>query len=107
MATNLRHVIAATGSATVASGTSYTLVANTPSAEIPIGKNQLIRIASTFLNVGVFVRFGPTGTNTASIADVYIPYGIAETFDMGSVNSSICLLATSASTAQVSIVSRS
>lgn len=106
MATQLRHVIAQSGSATVASGTNYNLTANTPSAEIVIGRNQLVRIAPTFLNVGLFVRFGVPGTNTATIADVYIPYGVTETFDMG-ISSSICLMATSTATAQVTIVSRS
>jgi hypothetical protein len=107
VATNLRHTIAQSGSATVASGTNYNLTANTPSAEIVIGKNQLVRVAPTFLNVGIFVRFGPAGTNTSSIADVYVPYGVVEVFDMGAVNSSICLMATSTATAQVTIVSRS
>lgn len=106
MATNLRHVIAATGSASVASGTSYS-TSTTPTAEIPIGKNQLVRIAPTTASVGVFVRFGPTGTNTAGASDVYVPYGLVETFDMGSVNASICLYSTAAGTCQVTIVSRS
>lgn len=106
MATQLRYIIAAFGSSSVASGASYA-TSTTPTAEISIGKNQLIRIAPSTASVGVFVRFGPTGTNTASASDVYIPYGIAETFDMGSVNQSICLYSTSAATCQVSIVSRS
>lgn len=106
MATNLRHVIAATGSSTVASGTSYN-TSTTPTAEIPIGKNQLVRIVPTTASLGVFVRFGPTGTNTAGVSDVYVPYGVSETFDMGSVNQSICLYSTAAGTAVVSIVSRS
>lgn len=90
----------------MASGTSYT-TSTTPTAEIPVGKNQLVRITPTSASVGVFVRFGPTGTNTAGVGDVYIPYGWVETFDMGSVNASICLYSTAAGTAQVSIVSRS
>jgi hypothetical protein len=106
MATNLRHVIAATGSATVASGTNYA-TSTTPTSEIAIGKNQLVRIVPTTASFGVFVRFGPAGTNTAGVNDIYIPYGVSETFDMGSVNSSICLYATGASTCVVSIVSRS
>jgi hypothetical protein len=106
VATNLRHVIAAAGSATVASGTSFN-TSTTPTAEIPIGRNQLVRIAPTTASVGVFVRFGPSGTNTANVNDVYIPYGLVETFDLGAVNSSICLFSTAAGSAQVTIVSRS
>lgn len=106
MATQLRHVIAATGSATAASGTSYNTT-TTPTSEIVIGKNQLVRIVPTTASVGVFVRFGPAGTNTASVHDIYIPYGVVETFDMGSVNSSICMYSTVAGSAQVAIVSRS
>ena len=106
MATQLRHVIAATGSPTVASGVSYN-TSTTPTAEIVVGKNQMIRIAPSTASVGVFVRFGPAGTNTANANDLYIPYGVFETLDMGSVNSSICLYSTAAGTTQISIVSRS
>lgn len=106
MATNLRHVIAAQGSNTVASGTNY-VTSTTPTAEIPIGRNQLVRIAPSNLSVGVFVRFGPAGTATASVNDIYIPYGVVETFDMGSVNSSICFYSTAAGDVSVAIVSRS
>lgn len=106
MATQTRHTIAATGSSTVASGTNYA-TSTTPTAEIAIGKNQMVRIAPSTASVGVFVRFGPTGTNTASGSDVYLPYGTFELFDMGSVNQSICLYSSAAGTAQVSIVSRS
>lgn len=106
MATPLRHTIAATGNATVASGTSYN-TSTTPTAEIVIGKGQFIRIVPTTASFGVFVRFGPAGTNTAGVNDLYIPYGASEVFEMGSVNSSICLYATGSSTCVVSIVSRS
>lgn len=105
MATQLRHVIAQSGSATVASGTNYA-TSTTPTAEIVIGRNQLIRIAPTTASVGVFVRFGVAGTNAAGVSDVYIPYGIVETFDMGN-NSSICLYSTVAGTTQITIVARS
>lgn len=106
MATNLRHVIAATGNASVASGTSY-VTSTTPTAEIVIGPNQLVRIVPTTASVGVFIRFGPAGTNSAGVNDIYIPYGASETFDMGSVNHSICMYSTAVATAVVSIVSRS
>lgn len=90
----------------MASGTSYN-TSTTPTAEIPIGKNQLVRIVPTTASVGIFVRFGPTGTNTAGVNDIYIPYGVSETFDMGSVNASICLYSTASATCQICLVSRS
>lgn len=105
MATQKVHTIAQAGSATVASGTNVAISA-TPTAEIIIGKNRLIRIAPSTASLGVFVRFGPAGTNTATAADVYIPYGMYEVFDMGN-NSSICMVATGAGTAQVTLVNRS
>jgi hypothetical protein len=106
VATQTRHTIAQSGSASVASGVNVNLTANTPSAEIIIGKNQMVRIAPTTASVGVFIRFGVAGTNSASTSDVYVPYGMVELFDMGS-NTSICFLATSTATVQYTIVPRS
>lgn len=105
MATQTRHTIAQAGNATVASGTSYA-TSTTPTAEIVIGRNQMVRVAPSTASLGVFIRFGPAGTNSANSNDVYIPYGAFELFDMGN-NSSICMYSTAAGTAQVTIVSRS
>ena len=90
-------------SSSVASGTNYN-TSTTPTAEIPIGRYQYVRVAPTYANVGIFVRVGVAGTASAGIADIYIPYGCVEVFSMGSVNSSICLYSTSVGTAQVTII---
>jgi hypothetical protein len=105
LATQKVHSIPFSGSTTVASGTNYA-TSTTPSAEIVVGSNRLVRIAPSTATLGVFVRFGPPGTNVASANDVYIPYGAYEVFDTGK-NTSICFYSTAAGTAQVTIVNRS
>lgn len=104
MATQKLIPISKQGSATQACGNNYAL-STTPTAEIVIGHNQIVRIAPDTAPVGVYVRFGLAGTNSASVADHYIPSGQFETFDMGN-NSSICMVSTAAGTVQVSILSR-
>jgi hypothetical protein len=95
------HIPAAGGPST-ASGTNYS-TSTTPTAEIPIGTNKLVRIAPSTASVGVFVRFGPTGTNSANLNDVFIPYGRSEVFDMGPTNASICMFSEIAGSAHVSV----
>jgi hypothetical protein len=97
-----RHHIPVSGGPTTASGTNYT-TGPTPTAEISIGTGKLVRIAPSTGSVGVFVRFGPAGTNSANANDVYIPYGTSEVFDMGPTNASICLFSEVAGTAHVSV----
>lgn len=101
MATLKRHFAPATGGPSTASGVSYA-TSTTPTGEIPIGANKIVRIAPSTATVGIFVRFGPAGTNSANANDVYIPYGSAETFDTG-LNVSICIFSEVAGTAQVTV----
>lgn len=103
MATPLTTQIAAQGNATTASATSYSVAASGQTAEIPIGVNKKIRIVATS---AVNVRFGPSGTNTATASDILIPANVESIWDMGGVNSSICIFATAAATVSVALLSK-
>jgi hypothetical protein len=94
--------IPASGGPSTPSGASYA-TSTTPTAEIPIGTGKLVRIVPSTGSVGVFVRFGPAGTNSANVNDVFIPYGRSEVFDMGPTNASICMFSEIAGTAHVSV----
>lgn len=68
------------GVSTLAAPYTASVNATTASAEIPIGNNQIFAISAT----GAFnVRFGPSGTSTASASDFQVGAGIISTWDTG------------------------
>ena len=67
------------------------------SANIPIGKDALIRIATQ--GGAVTVRFGASATLTNSgVTDILIPQNWAEIFDMGHQNDTINIYSIAANT---------
>jgi hypothetical protein len=105
MATPVCFPITQIGNNTTASGTTISVAATSVSTPIVIGNNVLFRIVAT---TPINVRFGPTGLNTASANDVYIPAGVIDIHDMGANLNTIVIYnpGASAVSVNVSILSR-
>lgn len=101
MATQLFYPVPAVTSGN-ASATTYAVTAGGTQAVV-VGHNNFVRIVGT---TAINVRFGPTGTVTATANDIYLPANVVEIFDMGRHANDICIYAVANSSVNVAIISK-
>jgi hypothetical protein len=113
MSAYLSNPCTTNGNGTVPSTIAVTLSGSAASAEVPIGHNQIVRIINPTAAQVVYMRFGPSGTNTClsapagGLSDVPLKTnGEGEIWEMGFPNASICFNSAVAATIYITILTR-